>query len=308
MAESSPSVSPITAVICTRNRGAAVLRAAESVLANQHPNFSLLVIDQSTRDDTAECLAPLSSQGKLQYLRTDTVGVSRARNIGLRSARTDIVAFTDDDCEVAPNWLEQLQQVFHEQPRTVMVFCSVLAGPHSAEAGFVPAYVCQGTRTAHTLIDKCRARGMGAGLAMRREPMLVLGGFDEQLGPGGHFPSCEEGDAAVRALLGGYDVCETDRTHVIHHGFRTWQEGRELSRRDWYGIGAAYSKPLRAGRWAFAPVPAYELLAKAVWPPISDLLSLRRPQGMLRGVHFVHGFVRGMLEPLDTQPLLFRTK
>jgi glycosyltransferase involved in cell wall biosynthesis len=308
MPRQAPQAAPITAVICTRNRGRAILKAAETVLSNTHPSFSLIVIDQSTTDDTAACLAPLISEGKLTYIRTTTVGVSRSRNLGLRTAGTEIVAFTDDDCEVPPTWLEELQAVFSEQPSTAMVFCSVLAGPHSSADGFVPAYECQGTRTVHTLLDKCTARGMGAGLAIRREPVLALGGFDEELGPGGRFPSCEEGDAAVRCLLRGHDVCETSRTHVIHHGFRTWSEGRELSRRDWFGIGAAYAKPLRAGRWDFMPVPAYELMVKAVWPPIMDMLRLRRPKGLTRGLYFVRGFAKGLVEPLNPDPLVFRSR
>jgi hypothetical protein len=159
-----------------------------------------------------------------------------------------------------------------------------------------------------TLLGKCTARGMGAGMGVRREELIALGGFDEQLGPGSSFPSCEEGDAAVRVILSGYEVCETDRTSVVHHGFRTWAEGRELSRRDWFGVGAAYAKPLRVGRWAFLSVPAYELFVKAVWPPVADLLRLRRPRGALRGVHFLRGFAKGLVEPLDAASLVFRAR
>jgi glycosyltransferase involved in cell wall biosynthesis len=268
----------------------------------------LIVIDQSTQDDTAECLADLIAQGKVHYVRTDTAGLSRARNIGLRAAQTKIVAFTDDDCEVAPNWLEQMQLVFEEQPRTVIAFCTVVAGPHPADSGFIPAYECSGTRTVRNFLDKCTARGIGAGFAVRREEMVELGGFDELLGAGGPFSSCEDWDATVRALLQGHEVCETDRTYVVHHGFRSWAEGRELARRDWFGIGAAYAKPLRAGSWSFAPVPAYELLVKAMWPAMRDLLHLRKPQGLARGVHFARGFAKGMIEPLDHYPLLFKTR
>jgi GT2 family glycosyltransferase len=301
-----PTLPPITAVICTRNRGAAVRTAALSVLANDHPSFELLVVDQSTRGDTEDSLEDLVAEGRIRYVKTDTVGVSRGRNIGLRSATTDVVAFTDDDCEVAPDWLRTMGAVFAESPRTAVVFCTVRAGPHDSARGFIPAYECQGTRYVRTLLDKCTARGMGAGFAVRRRELLELGGFDEELGPGGTFPSCEEGDAAVRALLAGFEICETDRTYVVHHGFRSWEEGRELARRDWFGIGAAYAKPLRAGRWAFAPVPAYELLAKAVWPPAKDLLALKRPRGLSRGVHFLRGFAKGWRKPLDERALVFK--
>jgi hypothetical protein len=236
------------------------------------------------------------------------VGLSRARNEAMRLAETDVVVFTDDDCEVPEHWLSSMQGVFAEHARVAVAFCSVLAGPFEKSAGFVPAYECRGTRLIRDFIGKCRARGMGAGLAVRKSIVLdVLGGFDEMLGAGGQYPSCEDGDAAVRALLSGYDVCETDRTFVIHHGFRSWAEGKELGKRDWRGVGAAYAKPLRVGRWDFIPVPLYELVAKAIWPPVNDIIHLRTPRGLGRSVYFFEGFVEGLKSPLDREHLVFRT-
>jgi len=113
---------------------------------------------------------------------------------------------------------------------------------------------------------KNQARGIGAGMAARRAEAVTLGGFDEMLGPGAPFPACEDGDLAVRALLAGFQVYETAKTSVTHFGFRTWAEGRELSRRDWLGIGAAYVKPLKCGRWAFVSVPAHELWQWTILP------------------------------------------
>jgi hypothetical protein len=143
-------------------------------------------------------------------------------------------------------------------------------------------------------------------MAVRRKEMLELGGFDEELGPGATFPSCEDGDAALRALLAGYAVCETDRTEVVHHGFRTLAEGRDLASRDWSGIGAAYAKPLRAGHWSALTVALYELAVCAALPAIGDLAHLRRPVGSMRSVHFLRGFASGMRVPFDPKLLLYR--
>ncbi|HEY3496736.1 MAG TPA: glycosyltransferase family 2 protein [Polyangiaceae bacterium] len=299
---------PVTVAICTRNRGAAALVAARSVLESRHPAFRLLVIDQSTNDESERALDELKSDPRFTYQRTSSVGLSRARNIALRAADTEVVVFTDDDCEVVDGWLEAMQGIFDEFPSVAVAFCSVRAGPFDAALGFVPAYECRGTRLIRGFVGKCRARGMGAGLAVRRRTVLErLGGFDEMLGAGATFPSCEDGDMAVRALLEGFDVCETDRTYVIHHGFRSWKEGRELGRRDFSGVGAAYAKPLRVGRWDFVPVPLYELAVQAFWPPVNDLLHLRFPRGAARTLYFLHGFAQGLRAPLDPQNVVFRS-
>lgn len=300
-----PKPPPVTAIICTRNRGNAVVVAARSVLASAHPSFRLIVVDQSTDDRTEQALSPLRQDPRMTYVRSDTVGVSRARNHGLRLAETEVVCVTDDDCEVPPGWLAEMQRLFGIYPKVVAVFCTVKAGPHDAATGFVPAYECVGTRVIGRPTAKRTARGMGAGLALRRREILELGGFDEEMGPGARFPACEDGDIIVRVLMQGYQVCETDRTFVIHHGVRTWQEGKELGRRDWVGIGAACAKPLRVGQWEFVPTAMYELLVKGMGPPLKDLINGRSPRGSARALHFVNGFVRGILTPVDREHIVF---
>jgi glycosyltransferase involved in cell wall biosynthesis len=293
----------ITAVICTRGRGDAVRLAAGSVLACSHPDFEVLVIDQSSDDSSERALADLFSDPRFTYVRSTSVGVSRARNDGLRRARSEFVAFTDDDCEVSEGWLEAMQAVLEEHEDAAAVFCAVRPGPHDASAGFVPGFECDGTQVFRRFSR--RLRGMGAGLAVRRQILIDLGGFDEELGPGSRFPACEDRDVVVRAIIAEHAVCTTDRTFVIHHGFRSWDEGRSLSQRDFIGIGAACAKPLRAGHWKFAPMALHEILAESLWPPVNDLLHFRRAFGKLRALHFLRGFWGGVLTPLDTGKLVF---
>jgi GT2 family glycosyltransferase len=299
---------PITALVCTRDRGASVERTVRSLLRSDHPNFAILVVDQSDDDRTRASLRPLLDSPRLRYVRTDTRGLSRARNLGLRLSDTEIVAMTDDDCEAPPDWLRHMAALFAAHPRVAVAFCNVAPAPHDARVGFVPSYVRRRDAHVRRIPDKCRARGMGAGMAVRRATVLALGGFDELLGPGAHFPSCEEGDLVVRAILGGHEVYETAGVAVVHHGFRTYQEGRELTRRDWLGIGAAYAKPLKCGRWSFAVVPLYEVWSFAALPVLRSALRLRPPRGVGRLVAFARGFSQGLLVPVDRTSLLYRPR
>jgi GT2 family glycosyltransferase len=297
----------ISVVVCTRNRGNRIVRTIESILASELRTFELLVVDQSPGNETAESVSPFLADSRVRYVRTTDVGVGRARNTGLNLARAPLVAFTDDDVRVPSSWLSVMGATLDAHPRVAIVFCNVAAGPHDPAIGFIPAYVRPNTMLATRVLDKCRARGMGAGMAVRRITMLDLGGFDPDLGPGGRFPSCEEGDAALRALLAGHHVLETSEIAVVHDGFRTWDEGRALTRRDWYGIGAAYSKPIRAGRMRALPVVAWEGVALATVQPIVSTLQNRRPAGLRRCAAFWRGFARGLTCPVDRRTLLFRS-
>ena len=90
-----------------------------------------------------------------------------------------------------------------------------------------------------------------------------------------------------------------------HFGFRTWQQGRQLTRRNFFGIGAAYSKFLKCGRVGLMYIPAHEFIKYALWPLIRDLLHLRQPRGIVRITAFAEGFIGGLQTPVDRATMKF---
>jgi glycosyltransferase involved in cell wall biosynthesis len=296
----------VSVVICTRNRGDSIVPTLETVLTNTYPDFEVIVIDQSTNQDTEEAISPFLIDPRLQYIRSTTCGAGRARNIGMSYAKGEIVAFTDDDCTVPMNWLDVITRVFETYSQVNMLFCNVDPAPHNASVGFIPAYHRQDSQLVRTMWEKCHARGIGASMAVRREPILAIGGFDESLGPGTPFSACEEGDLAVRVLLNAGWVYETDQTAVVHYGFRTWQEGKELTRRDWFGIGAAYAKPIKCGHWSVATVLLYEGLVMGLWNPVSKIFQFKKPQGFKRFLYLWSGFIQGLKTPVDRQHIMYK--
>ncbi|HEX6767177.1 MAG TPA: hypothetical protein VF103_16885, partial [Polyangiaceae bacterium] len=139
----------------------------------------------------------------------------------------------------------------------------------------------------------------------RRDFVREMGGFDESFGPGARFPSADEWDISMRALLTGRHVYETSSLAVLHDGFRTFEEGRAHARRDWIALGAVCAKPIRAGHLEAIVVPAWFFTARALWPPLRDALRLKRPRGLGRVAAFVRGFAEGMLTRVERGTLLF---
>lgn len=296
----------VSAVVCTRNRGDRIVPTITSILANTGCEFELIIIDQSSDERCAQAVAPYIGDARIRYVRSTQVGLGNARNAGLRLAKAEAVAFTDDDVVVPPTWLAATQRIFRERPRVAVAFFNVSAAEHDRSKGFIPAYERQGSVEVTTVLGKCAARGIGAGLCVRRHAVLDLGGFDGMLGAGGVFSSCEDGDVALRALLAGWHIFETDEVTVVHDGFRTWAEGKELTKRDWYGIGAAYAKPIKAGRLDASVVVLYEGVARAILHPWSPVLRLKPPHGLKRGAYFWWGFVAGLRTPVEKSTILFK--
>jgi glycosyltransferase involved in cell wall biosynthesis len=295
----------VTCVICTRNRAEPLARVVNSLLAGESGPLELLIIDQSDGDDAERALAPFASDERLRYHRSSQRGKGKALNEAVRLARGSIMVCTDDDCDAPPGWISGMARTLESRPQAVISFCQVLPVPHDRSAGYVPAYHLSQSRTLRSISAICGGLGIGAGIAFRRDFVLSIGGFDEAFGPGGRFPSADEWDIAMRALLSGRHVFETAELSIVHDGFRTFEEGRSHARRDWLALGAVCAKPLRAGHWEAAVVPVWLFSSKAVWPPLADLLALRKPRGIGRILAFVQGFAQGLGTRVEPKTLRF---
>lgn len=296
----------VSALVCTRDRPGSLLRTVRSLLGSDEAHFELLVIDQSDGPESEQALGPFRFDPRLRYVRSRARGKGAALNEGLRLACGDIVAFTDDDCEAPPGWVAGMARALEEHPTAAIVFCTVKGGPHDGTSGYIPAFEPRGDRLLRTLVASRGRLGLGAGMAVRRAAVVALGGFDETFGPGARFGSGDDWDLSHRVLLSGWHIYETARLTILHHGFRTFAEGSQHARRDWVAIGALCAKPIRAGHWGGVVVPVWYFSVLAVWPPLWDLLRLRRPSGRARIEGFILGFVQGMRTPVNPKTLVFR--
>jgi len=301
--------SPVASVvICTRNRGGLVVEAVESVLANTYSSFELLLLDQSTNLETEEAAALYGLDTRFRYLHSDTVGTGVSRHLGLLEARGKYVLYTDDDCTVERNWVETIVRIFEESEETAVIFSSVTPAEYDTQFGVIPSYEYDEERTISSLPGYYRSIGMGAGMSVRRDAVLGIGGFDKHLGPGSPFKSGEDHDIAVRALLKGWSVRETKQVAVTHYGYRTLSQFRELTGRDWFSIGAVYAKSMKAGNPSVIVLLVYNLLVRGIWLPLTLVFQFKKPQGFKRSVYLLRGFFAGLKTPVKKDMILYELR
>src|SRR6266480_1630377 len=87
----------ISVVLPTYNRRSVIPRAVASVLAQDEPDFELIVVDDCSIDDTGSYLASLTDPRIRAVTAPRNVGTAGARNLGLEAARAAVVALLDDD-------------------------------------------------------------------------------------------------------------------------------------------------------------------------------------------------------------------
>src|SRR5215831_4975693 len=158
----------VSVTVPTRGRAEHLRQCVVSILACTGPPFEVIVVDQSDDRLTEEALAPLLSDERLRYLRSETRGVCAARNQGIAVSRGEILACTDDDCRVAPDWLERLFQPFQRRPEAA-VLCGRVAVPEELSRN---RYAVSFSLEIGELTIESMRRGsfpITANLALRRE-------------------------------------------------------------------------------------------------------------------------------------------
>ena len=162
-------VSRVTLAISTYNRKGYLEKCVKSLRAlNSRPDEIIIVNDGST-DGTYEYLERLRGTDPRFRIahHTRNQGLSAGRNTAIRHAKGDIIAFTDDDCIVTPQWLAELQKPFADES-IVCAYGQVLY--RSADYhGYFPERIVQ---------NKGPRWPMGANIAYRRGAFRQVGLFD----------------------------------------------------------------------------------------------------------------------------------
>jgi glycosyltransferase involved in cell wall biosynthesis len=293
-------------VVATYNRGSKITPLLESILRSEVLNFEVVIVDQSTNDDTRRAVESYLGDSRVRYFHSNVASTSRSRNRGFALTTAPIVAITDDDCIVPSDWLSRLARPFELHPEVGVVYCNVdplpAPGPgHTPHIRFAANRVIRGFKD----IRAGQRLWMGAGMAVRRLMLDDVQGFDENLGPGEMFPACEDNDIAWRGLVSGWWIYETADVAVIHDGHRTLEQLRAHATRDFYGIGGTLAKYLKSGHLNVAAMLLPLLYRLGVVGPLTDILHWRVPRGFRRPLLLLRGVIDGLCTPLNRRTLCY---
>jgi len=102
-----PPLIKFSIVLPTYNRAAFLKKTIGSVQAQTYPNWELIIIDDGSKDNTAEIVAGLMAiDNRIRYYYQDNAERSAARNNGIAKATGDYVCFLDSDDSYSCNHLQ----------------------------------------------------------------------------------------------------------------------------------------------------------------------------------------------------------
>jgi glycosyltransferase involved in cell wall biosynthesis len=239
------SMPQISLIVCTRNRAESLPACLNSIeqaaVANRAVEVELLIVNNGSTDATAAVLRAWqrSTSVPCRVLLAEQRGLSHARNCGLEHATGKIIAFTDDDCTVARDYLTQVERAYAADAGPALRGGRVELGdprdlPFTIKTDLAPQRFTGGHPGGFI---------HGCNLTMSRSALELVGRFDTRLGAGQPIGAAEDSDFVYRAHRSGVMVLYDPSIVVFHHhGRRDFAEVKLLQDVYNLGNGALYAK------------------------------------------------------------------
>lgn len=202
----------ISIIIPAKNAKDTIKKCLDSVSNLNYADYETIVVNDGSTDETE---AILKSYPHIKVIGTQSQGPSRARNLGIEKAIGDMAAFTDADCMVHPEWLNELLKCFTDPKIAGVGGVQKNPGDDSPFGqrvqdffnliGFIPGY----TRLEKNIKQVNHTPSCNA--MYRRSVLVELGGFLPGLWPG------EDVELDYRIKKKGYKLVFNPKAIVFHY-------------------------------------------------------------------------------------------
>ncbi|MBA3748778.1 MAG: glycosyltransferase, partial [Solirubrobacterales bacterium] len=213
----------MSVVVCSYN-GARTLDECLTALGDvDYPDFEVIVVDDGSSDATPQ----IARAHRTRLISTPNRGLSSARNTAAGAATGEIVCYLDDDAAPDPHWLRYLAISFVDSDHVAV------GGPNIPLPDDGPVASCVASAPGnpiHVLLSDTEAEHIpGCNMAIRRDALLAIGGFDEQFRIAG-----DDVDMCWRLQQAGGTIGFSHAAMVWHHRRASvgafWRQQRNYGR------------------------------------------------------------------------------
>jgi len=216
-----PKLEGISLIICTKDREESLQRCLNSLEKLHTPStpIEIVIVDNRSTDGTSDIISQYKKDSKWKVISAfcNEIGLGNARNTGVANSNGEILAFTDDDCLVEPNYFIQLCNQLEQNPTDFGGGQILLVNEDDDER--IANMQFTDMKTLKTGVPYLRAGTIqGANMFVRREVFDAIGGFNPQMGSGTPF-SCEDIEFMARANSHEY-IGRLFPSLIVHHDHR----------------------------------------------------------------------------------------
>jgi len=172
-----PKGTPMVSVVVVAHDDQRTIAAClESISQVHYPNYEVIVVDDGSRDLTAEIAAGVNGAGRIRVIRQRHGGIGAALNAGMRAARGPLIAITRADCVVDADWLGLAVRAIAEGR---LDGCGGPIYPSAAVSGIAARAIASLTNMLTTDAPGMHATMLNdRNMVVRKASLIAAGGFD----------------------------------------------------------------------------------------------------------------------------------
>ncbi len=252
----------VSVVVAAHNAARTLEDCLDSLRRLRYPDYEVIVVNDGSTDKTEDIMRRFP----FKNITTRNQGVSGARNVGLRAATGEIVAYIDSDAKADPDWLNYLAATYSE------FNVAGVGGPNLVppEDNWVAkcVYRSPGGPTQVMFDDQFAEHIPGCNMSFRKAALEDIGGFDPIF-----TAAADDVDICWRLIKKGYQIGFSPSAVVWHHrrpsvkGYWRQQVGYGVSdsilERKFPNKFNPWGHTFWAGR-IYAPYPFFHLFSRPV--------------------------------------------
>lgn len=199
----------VSVVIPTFNRSAVIIRAINSVFNQTFKDYELIIVDDGSSDDTYESLKLFIDTKKIKYFRQNNLGVSAARNLGVKNANGQFVAFLDSDDEWLPHKLNEQIKYLSNNPDIKIVYSDEIWIRNGKRVNQKAIHKKSGGNIFPQCVEQCFIAPSST--LISKDFFVSIGGFDE------NFLVCEDYDLWLK-ISSIHEIGFISEPLIVKHG------------------------------------------------------------------------------------------
>lgn len=207
----------VSIIIPTRNRSEHLHRTLGHLTNIEIPpslDFEIIIVDNGSTDNTQQVIESFRKEmPQVRGIIQAQPGASRARNLGVQTAKGEIIVFLDDDVKPSRRWLVELVAGF-EDPKVGFVGGEIVLDPERTPSWMTPFH--HGLFASTEFQDPANRASRSANCAYRKQCFEGSLGFDPEIGAGTPYGFAEEFLFNWGLKEAGFQFAFNEKASVVH--------------------------------------------------------------------------------------------